>query len=117
MIRHVRSIQPVSAVLEAARVTADGAPVGTESQSRIADEKYECRYVFVPEGGIWNWYLCPPPPLELRFLGSSRPAAWFTSTRPFMSLYIMQTLSDVLRDCRFSNWNRATRGEALEVGL
>ena len=115
MIRYVRSIQPVSAVLEAARVTADGAPVGTEAKSRIADEKYECRYVFVLEWGTWNWYLCPP--LELRFPGSSRPEAWFTSTRPFVTLYLKQTLSDVLRDCRFSNWNRATRAEALEVGL
>ena len=33
------SIQPVSADLKAGRVTADGAPVGTEFQSQIADGK------------------------------------------------------------------------------
>ena len=29
----------------------------------------------------------------------------FTSTRPFMILYIMQTLSDDLLDCSFSGWS------------
>ena len=35
-----------------------------------------------------SWYLCP---MELRILGSSSPAAGFTSTSPFMILYILQT--------------------------
>ena len=39
-------------------------------------------------------------PLELQFWGSNRPAARFTSTGPFTSEYIMQTLSDLLLDCR-----------------
>ena len=70
--------------------------------------------VSVLELGTWSWYLCP---LELRFLGSSRPAAGFTSTSPFMVLYILQTLSDVLPDCRVSSWSCATKVEALEVRL
>ena len=74
--------------------------MGTEFQRRIADGKYECRYVCVLELGTWSWYLCP---LVLPLLDSSRHAAGFTSTRPFMILYIMQTLSDVLLDCGFSS--------------
>ena len=35
--------------------------------------------------------------------GLSRPEAGFTSTSPFVLLYIVQTLSDGLLDCRFSN--------------
>ena len=34
-------------------------------------------------------------------MGSGRPAAGFTSTRLFMILYILQTLSDVPLDCSF----------------
>ena len=50
----------------------------------------------------------------LRLLGS-KSAAGFTSTSPFMILYIMLTLSDVLLDCRFSSWSCATNAEALEI--
>ena len=42
-------------------------------------------------------------PLELQFLGSSRPAVGFVSTSLFMIVYVMQTLSDMLLDCRFSS--------------
>ena len=53
-------------------------------------------------GGLEVDICAPTPhPLELWFLGSSKPAAGFTLTRPFMILYIMQTWSDVLLDCRF----------------
>ena len=37
--------------------------------------------------------------------------------RPFMTLYTMQTLSDVLLDCWFSSRSWATSAGALEVGL
>ena len=84
-------------------VMADVTPVGTEFQSWIADGKYECRYVSVLEWETWRtWYLCP---LELQFLGSSRPVAGFMSTRPLMILYIMQTLSDVLMKYSFFRWS------------
>ena len=39
------------------------------------------------------------------------------STSPYMILYIVQTLSEVLLDCRCSDWSGATRVEALGVGL
>ena len=45
----------VSADLKVGRVTADGAPVGRELQSRIACRKYECRYVSVLEWGGGRW--------------------------------------------------------------
>ena len=48
--------------------------------------------------GLGSWYLCP---WELQFVGSGRPAAGFMSTRLFMILHIMQTLSDVPLDCSF----------------
>ena len=95
-------------------VTADGASTGTEFQSRIACGKYECSYVSVLEWGTWSLSLCP---LEPRVLGSSGPSAGLTSTRPFMELYIMQTLSDVLLDQKFPSWSWVTRAEVLEVGL
>ena len=90
-------------------------------------------YVSILEWGTWSWSFCPPKktnnndnnnnnnkqtkkqktkknnkqtnPLQLRFLGSSKPAAEFTSTGPslilyVMILYVMQTLSDVFLDCR-----------------
>ena len=73
----------------------------------------ECRYVSVREWGIWSLARCP---LQLR-LGDSRSAAGFTSISPFMILYIMFTLSDVLLDCIFSSWICATNVESLEVEL
>ena len=74
--------------------------MGTEFQSWIADGKYECRCMSVLEWETWIWYLYPP---ELWFLGSSRPAEGFMLTRPFMMLYILQTLSDIPLDGRFSS--------------
>ena len=65
------------------------------------DSRFSKLLTLILEFGTWSWYVCP---LELRFLGSIRPAAGFTSTRPFMKLYIIHTLSDVLLDCGFSSW-------------
>ena len=50
-------------------VMADGASVRTEFQSQIADGKYKCKSVL--EWGTWSLCLYP---LQLRFLGLSRPA-------------------------------------------
>ena len=52
------SIQPIPAVLMAGRVTANGALVGTELQSRVADGKYECRYTSVLEWGDLGVGIC-----------------------------------------------------------
>ena len=72
--------------------------MGTECQCQTANGKHKFRYASVLEWRTWSWYLCP---LELWLLGTSRPAVGFTLTRPFMSLYILQTLSDVLLDSGF----------------
>ena len=72
---------------------------------------YECRYASVLEWGSLNWELCP---LERRLRGSSRPAAGFTSTKPFMVLYILQTLFDVLLDCNFFRRSCFTTAEGLK---
>ena len=100
MIRHALASNPSEQFCRHV-VMADVTPVGTEFQSWIADGKYECRYVSVLEWETWRtWYLCP---LELQYQGSGKPAAWFMSARPFMMLYILQTLSDIPLDGRFSS--------------
>ena len=48
-------------MLKAERVMADGAQVGTEFQSRIADgNKYECRYMSVLKWGDLELVFVPP---------------------------------------------------------
>ena len=90
---------------------ADGAFCGNGAPD--LDSRWEVRLRArvssgVGGGGAWS-PLVFVPHLELRFLGSSRPAAGFTSTRPFMIFYTLQTLSDVLLDCRVSSRSAATR--------
>ena len=79
--------------------------MGTEFQSWIAGT------CLLWSGGLDGIGICVP--LELQFQGSPRPAVGCMSTRPFIVMYIMQTLSDILLECRFSSRSWATTAEAL----
>ena len=66
--------------------------------------------------GVGHLELVFVPPAA-KASGLKQTCSGVTLIRLFMIVYIMQTLSDVLLDCRFSSWSWATRAETLEVGL
>ena len=67
---------------------ADGVPVGTEFQSWTADGKYECRVRVC--SGVGDLELMFEP-LQLPFLGSSRPAAGFTGNKTVHDLLMLHS--------------------------
>ena len=98
------------------RLGLDMASASGDFQSRIASGWIGYRCVRVLEWGTW---ILASSPSELWLLSWSRPSVGFMSTSLFMTLYIMQTLSDVLLHCQFSRWSWATRcdGGTTGVGL
>ena len=64
------------------------------------------------EGGGRGVAICAPWSCS-----SGTSPAGFISTSPFMMMYLMRTLSDVLLDRWFSCWSGSTGAEALEVRL
>ena len=84
----------------AGRVTADRA---SELESRPADGKYDCMSTGMRQNccqlRTWSWWSqCP---LGLQFGGSSNPAEGSAKASLFITLYIMQTMCDLVLHCSF----------------
>lgn len=88
-----------------------------ESQIRITVGKYKCRQACRSVLGRWSvkgkgaglGVGVFVSTLELWFLWLGNRAIELTVTSPFLTLYIMQALSDVLLDCKFSSSRWAMR--------
>ena len=88
-----------------------------ESQIRITVGKYKCRQACRSVLGRWSvkgkgaglGFGVFVSTLELWFLWLGNRAIELTVTSPFLTLYIMQALSDVLLDCKFSSSRWAMR--------